>query len=374
MMFRLMKSILLLGLFAVGVRAEIPLEEKIGQILMTGFRGETVEAGSSIARDLSEYHLGGVILFDVDMGLGVPRRNIESPEQLARLTASLKSFSVAPLLIAIDQEGGRVNRLTEQLGFPPTVSHKELGERDDAQWTYQQSAQLAGALKAAGINLNLAPVVDLNSTPGNFIAAKERTFSADPAVVIRNAEQFMRAHHDAGLLCTLKHFPGHGSSTSDSHLGMADVTDTWQAQELEPYKALCGQADVVMTAHVFLRSIDPDWPSTLSEKMISGVLRKQLGYQGVVMSDDLRMGAIANHYGFETALERALNAGVDVLLIANNTDYDPDMVPKAVATVLHLVETGRVPAARIDQAFERVRRLKKKLHGSDLVSAKKGHG
>ncbi len=204
-------------------------------------------------------------------------------------------------------------------------------------------------------------MVDLTVSPENFIVKKERTFSADADAVVQHAAQFMQAHADRHVLCTLKHFPGHGSSIADSHKDMTDVTATWTEAELEPYQKLCADADVVMTAHVFHRDLDPDWPATLSEKMINGLLRTEIGYQGVVISDDLGMKAIADHYGFETAVERALNAGVDILLIANNTDYDPDSVSAAVKIIVQLVESGRVSEERIDEAFQRVGRLKQKV-------------
>jgi beta-N-acetylhexosaminidase len=142
---------------------------------------------------------------------------------------------------------------------------------------------------------------------------------------------------------------------------MVDVTDTWQPQELDPYRALCAQADVVMTAHIFLRSLDPLRPATLSRKIITGLLRNEIGYKGVVMSDDLGMNAIAEEYGFETALEQTLNAGVDLILIANNADYDPDIVPRTVRIVTELVESGRVNESRIDEAYRRVTRMKEKI-------------
>lgn len=359
-----MKNLLLclVGLLAgcAGVR-ELTLDEKAGQILMVGFRGESVDEDSPVVRDIREFHLGGVILFDQDVALGEPHRNIRSPKQLASLTSALQSFADVPLLIAIDQEGGRVNRLKPEYGFPETASQQALGELDDPAVTLTKSKELASALHEAGINLNLAPVVDLAVNPDNFIVKKERTFSADPEVVVRHAERVIKAHHSEGVLCTLKHFPGHGSSAADSHLGMTDVTETWSSEELEPYCALCRKADAVMTAHVFQRSLDPDWPATLSKKMISGLLRGELGYDGVVISDDLGMKAIADHYGFETAVEKALNAGVDILLIANNTEYNPDVVSEAVATIVRLVESGKVSEARLDKAFRRVRRLKQKI-------------
>jgi len=336
------------------------LTDKVGQLVMVGFRGTEVDATSPVVRDLVQWNLGGVILFDEDVALSEPVRNVVSPEQLSTLTSRLQSFSSSPLLIAIDQEGGRVNRLKPSMGFPETQSHQRLGEGSPDS-TYEKTLPLATALRQAGINLNLGPVVDLSVRPDNFIVKKERTFSADPRQVVLHATAYMRAHDEAGVLCALKHFPGHGSSKSDSHLGMADVTKTWSAAELEPYRELCASAPVVMTAHVFQRNLDSEWPATLSKKIITGLLRDDMGYDGVVMSDDLAMHAIAGHYGFEAAVEHALNAGVDLLLVANNTDYDPDIVEKTVKTILELVRSGRVSEERVNEAFKRVSRLKDKI-------------
>lgn len=361
-MKRWLGLVLMASLFCGCARSRHPsLEEKAGQILMVGFRGETVGADSVVVRDIRTHHLGGVVLFRQDTGLGTPVRNIRSPEQLKWLTASLQQFAKNRLLIAIDQEGGRVNRLASECGFPKTNSHQTLGALDDPEQTYQQSRRMAKTLRKMGVNINFAPVVDLAVTPDNFIVKKERTFSDDPEVVVRHAGLFVRAHHDEGVLCALKHFPGHGSSRADSHWGLVDVTETWQPKELDPYRQLVGQTDLIMSAHVFHRNLDPDWPATLSRKIISGVLRGKLGYDGVVVSDDLGMKAIADLYGFETALEHALNAGVDLLLIANNTDYNPDVVPLAVQTIVHLVESGRVREGRLNEAYERVQRLRETI-------------
>ncbi len=347
--------------FALPPVAELSLEQKIGGILMVGFRGMSADKNSPVVRDIRDYNLGGVILFDADLQLKTNERNIRSPEQLAQLTGTLQSYAKNRLLISIDQEGGLVNRLKPAYGFPPTLSQQQLGQCDDPGFTYSQALQLASALKAAGINLNLAPVVDLAVNPQNFIVKKERTFSADPAQTIRHAEQFVRAHHDQDVMCTLKHFPGHGSSMTDSHKDMTDVTETWREAELEPYRQLCKETDVVMTAHIFQRHLDPELPATLSKRIITGLLRNQIGYDGVVMTDDLCMKAIADHYGFEAALEYSLNAGADILLIANNETYDPDIVPETVQMVAGLVRCGRVPETRIDEAFRRVEKLKSRI-------------
>ena len=338
--------------------AEPSLEQKIGGLLMVGFRGMSVDRNSPVVRDILEYNLGGVILFDADLQLKTNERNIRSPGQLAELTGTLQSYAKGSLLISIDQEGGLVNRLKPAYGFPPTFSQQHLGKLNAPDVTYQEALKLAAALKAAGINLNLAPVVDLAVNPENFIVKKERTFSPNPEEVACHAAQFILAHHEQGVLCTLKHFPGHGSSTADSHKDMTDVTETWRAAELEPYRQLCKETDVVMTAHIFQRNLDPELPATLSKRIITGLLRTEIGYDGVVMTDDLCMKAIADHYGFETALEYSLNAGADILLIANNETYDPDMVPKTVRIIEELVRSGRVPETQIDAAFQRVTQLK----------------
>ena len=289
------------------------LDVKIGQMLMVGFRGLAVDENHPIARDIRERHLGGVVLFDFDVPDRSPVRNITSPGQLRALTASLQSLSDIPLFVAVDGEGGQVWRLQERFGFPPTLSARCLGRMNDLSRTYGYAAAMAKTLAEAGINLNLAPVVDLDVNPDNPVIGKlGRSFSADPETVTENARAFIRAHHDRGILCVLKHFPGHGSSSADSHLGMADVTNTWTQAELIPYRILAGEgfADAVMTAHVFNARLDRDEPATFSRPVVTGLLRDDLGYDGVVISDDLQMRAVSDRCGFETAVEKAVAAGV----------------------------------------------------------------
>lgn len=340
------------------------LEARIGQMLMVGFRGMTVDDGHFIVRDIRRHNLGGVILFDYDVLTGQALRNIASPGQVEALIASLQAVSPAPLLVAVDQEGGRVARLKERYGFPPTISHGELGRIDDPDTTARKSSELAGTLADLGFGLNLAPVVDLCVNPDNPVIAKlDRCFSADPAKVATHALQFIDAHHRQGVLSTLKHFPGHGSSRSDSHLGFTDVTETWTRNELEPYARIieAGGADAVMTAHVFNARLDPDYPATLSRKVIAGILRGDLGFDGVVISDDLQMGAIADHYGLENAIRRAIEAGVDILVFGNNLEYDKKIVPRAVGIIRELVRTGIISESRIDESHARIMRLKRRL-------------
>jgi beta-N-acetylhexosaminidase len=363
---------LLVGLLLAGCAAQRApttptLEAKIGQMLMVGFRGMAVNETDFIVRDIRQHHLGGVILFDYDVVKKTPVRNIESPAQVKALAASLQKISPTPLLIAIDQEGGMIARLKEGRGFPPTVSHRTLGRADDLRMTLEQTGRLAATLADLGIGLNLAPVVDLCTNPDNPVIAKlDRCFSADPEKVTRHALSYIAAHHQQGVLTTLKHFPGHGSSRNDSHQGFTDVTETWSATELEPYARIIasGQIDAIMTAHVFNARLDAQDPATLSPATISGLLRGKLGFAGVVISDDMQMGAIVDHYGFETAIRKALQAGVDVLVFGNNLDYDEKIVPRAIAVIRSLIDSGAISEARIDQSYRRIMRLKSRSkHG-----------
>ena len=345
---------------------DVSLDIKIGQMLLVGFRSLVVDERHPIVADIRDRHLGGVVLFDFDVPSWSPIRNVESPEQVRALVAGLQALAAIPLLVAVDQEGGKVARLDERHGFPPTVSHRFLGEQDDLALTREAATAVAKTLATAGITLNLAPVVDLNANPANPVIGKlDRSFSPDPAAVTRHAQAFIEAHHAQGILCCPKHFPGHGSSTTDSHRGLVDVTKTWTRRELEPYAALirAGLADLIMTAHVFNAALDPEYPATLSKATIDGILRGELGYDGVVISDDMQMGAIRKHYGFEEAVLKAIEAGVDIVAIANNSVFEEDVVARTVEIIGRAVETGRLDVGRIDQSYRRIQALKHSTAG-----------
>jgi len=338
-----------------------PLERKIAQMLLLGFPGETIDESSPITQAIRQHGISGVVLFDNNIDLGVTGRNITGPEQLRELTAALQTEAHVPLFISVDQEGGIVARLKDRYGFPPSVSAAQLGEISDPARTRAASDSLADTLVEYGFNLNLAPVVDLNRNPVNpVIAMKQRSFSADPQQVALHAAEFIKSHRARRIATCLKHFPGHGSSREDSHLGLTDVTNTWDASELSPYRTLLkqGLVDMVMTAHTFNISLDREYPATLSKNTINGLLRKQLGYDGVVVSDDLYMGAIIQHYSYETALEKAINAGVDLLIVANDKQYSPDIAPRTIALISGMVASGRISRERIEQACGRIMALK----------------
>lgn len=351
---------------ATGARTADSLDIKIGQMLMVGFRGTRISDDSPIIRDMLKLHLGGVVLFDFDVATKEYGRNITSPMQLLELTNSLHRHATIPLFIAIDQEGGTVRRLKAKNGFPATVSHAWLGALDNPDSTNYYSDVIARSIAVVGINTNFAPVLDLNVNPQNPVIGKlERSFSDDPDVVSRNATLMVEAHHMRGLFCGVKHFPGHGSSRDDSHEGFVDVSYTWTKNELRPFAAIISKdlCDMVMTAHIFNKNLDPLFPATLSKATIDGVLRKQLGYDGVVITDDMMMKAISDQYGLETAIEKAANAGADILLFGNNSyTFDPEIAQKAFTILKSLVVSGRVSTARIDEAWGRIQALKARMH------------
>lgn len=346
------------------------LDFKIGQMLLVGFRGLAFSDTSAIARDIRERHLGAVILFDYDVPSKTFGRNIASPKQVRALCRALQNWSLKhtslPLFIAIDQEGGKVARLKERYGFKPTVSQAYLGALNQLDSTRKYARKTAMQLASLGINLNFAPCVDVNLNPQNpIIGGKERSFSSDPNVVAEHALAVALEHRKAKVLTAIKHFPGHGSSAADSHLGLVDVTKQWQRAELLPFQRLiAAQAtEMVMTAHIF----NAEWdtlPATLSKRVIATLLRDSLKFQGVIVSDDMQMKAIAAHYGLEDAIKLALQAGVDLLTFGNNLDYDERIAEKAVAIIKHLVATGAISPKRIDASYQRILALKARFRKS----------
>lgn len=321
---------------------------------MVGFRGFTIEPDDPITRALNA-GLGGVILFDQDR---VTRsRNIESPDQLAALTASLRAAAPGNLLIAIDQEGGRVSRLKPARGFPATRSQAEVGATADPDEAFESGRAMGETMSVAGIDLDLAPVVDVNVNPSNpAIGALGRSFSDDPAVVGAMAEAEIHGLHEHGIRAAIKHFPGLGSASASTDLQYVDVTDTWTEDELLPYEVLiaAGLPDAVMTGHMVNDALDPGVPASLSLETIEGLLRGRLGWTGAVITDDLGAEAIATRYARDEAVALALEAGNDLLLFANQTIYVPDLAEQLVGTILALVESGRISEGRIDESIERL--------------------
>ena len=331
------------------------LRPDLGQLLLVGFDGTEGPGNRELEHLLCEVRVGGVLIFG---------RNVVDAQQLRALTGWMRGRSQEctgrRLLVATDAEGGRVMRLGPSAGYPPTLSHQELGESHDLALTELEARRIARMLRDAGIGWDLAPVVDVGYNPANrVIVGAGRSFGADPHLVIAHARAYIEGMHAEGVLTALKHFPGHGSSLGDSHDGFVDVTDTADpAVELAPYRALIaeGRVDSIMTAHVVNRWRDLRHPATLSHSTIAHLLRRDLGWKGVVVSDDLRMGAIEQHYGLDAAVVRALRAGVDILLIAKDRLPDGKSASEVtLAAIRKALAKGRLDPARVRGSIGRVR-------------------
>jgi beta-N-acetylhexosaminidase len=326
---------------------ELTSREKIGQLFMVGFLGTSVTP--DLAAFLKDYKPCGVILFS---------RNLESIEQIVELTNDLQQCSPkSPLLISIDQEGGRVSRLPKGFTiFPPC---EVIGQCHSGELAYAAASTIAKELKAVGINMNMAPVLDVNSNPDNPVIG-DRAFSSSADTVGEMGLVTAAGLQDAKVVACGKHFPGHGDTNADSHkeLPVVDAPrERLEAVEFPPFRrAAAAGIATMMTAHVLYRALDDQLPATLSPAIVTRLLREQMGYDGVVLTDDLEMHAIVDHYGPGDAAVRAVLAGCDVLLICKERDREVaafEAVEKAVAS-------GTIDMARLDQSVARIQRVKQR--------------
>ncbi|MFH0785205.1 MAG: glycoside hydrolase family 3 N-terminal domain-containing protein [Pseudomonadota bacterium] len=340
------------------------LRQKIGQLFLIGFAGDALSTNNPIIADIKEEHLGGVILFDRFLAHRQDNHNIISAKQLERLTGDLQKLAGGNLLIAVDQEGGKVNRFRKERGFPITATAAELGCMPNIEATITSARQTARMLRAAGVNFNLAPVVDINVNKDNPIIGRYgRSFSENGRTVATHAAAWINEHRKEGIQCCLKHFPGHGSSDSDSHLGFVDLSLSWCKSELEPYRLLIdsGHAEAIMVGHLMNRNLDTTYPATLSRATLHGLLREELRFIGLIVSDDMQMKAITNHYGLEEACCKSLAAGIDLLIIGNNLMYDHGILPKIKDAIEKAVHRGEISEQRIEEAFGFVQKFKLSL-------------
>ncbi|GJM23676.1 MAG: glycosyl hydrolase [Phycisphaerae bacterium] len=347
------------------------LDIKIGQMIMVGFRGTHVSENSPIVECIRDCHLGGVWLCDYRPPSGEALGNVSTEPQLCELVASLKQSARIPLLMAIDAEGGNVIRLKPEYGFPPTRTAAELGEAGDVEATRAQSRQIAESLRGLGFNLNFAPVVDVNINPENpALGQRGRCFSSDPGVVGELASVFVEEHRRVGIGCAVKHFPGQGSAASDTHVGFVDASEGWSRDELKPFATLIqrGLADAMLTGHMYIKQLDLKNPATLSPAVATELLRDELGFDGVLFSDDLGMGAIEGNYSFDEAIALAIEAGVDVMLHANTEVHHPDIGRRIFDSIGRHVRSGRLSEERIDVSYQRIMRLKNRLTADDSTT------
>ncbi|MDP3269367.1 MAG: glycoside hydrolase family 3 N-terminal domain-containing protein [Legionella sp.] len=355
----------------------ITLRNKIGQMLIMGFNGTEINEYTPVAQWLSNDGLGGVLLFDKDIESNHYGKNLVDQAQIKHLihelrwyaSKSLSSDKDVPLFVALDYEGGAVDRLSTIDECMSTLKPCELAQLSQDAFE-EEVSQMAITLKSLGFNLNFAPVVDLNLTEDAGIIGKlGRSFSADPKLVARAAAQFVDIFSRYGIACAYKHFPGHGSAVGDTHEGFVDVTDTFNPQELAPYNQLLKDVYkpvMVMTAHVINKNLDKEGiPATLSYEILTGLLREKMGYNGVIISDDLQMHAIANHYSLNEALEQTINAGADMIILGNQ--FGAVSAPEVIDLIEQLVLNKKIDQERIDDAYRRVMRIKQQISCTESI-------
>lgn len=350
------------------------LKEQIGQMIMVGFLGKEASEHSDIAQVIKDVAIGGVVLFDYSIPSHTFPRNIVNYTQTKKLISDIQQYSPIPLFVAVDAEGGNVNRLKETYGFLPIVSAEKMGQDTTLQTTHKASTELARELKSLGFNMNFAPIVDVNTNTKNpIIGALGRSFSSEPKDVADHAKIFIQNHAKKNIITVAKHFPGHGSSITDSHRELPDVTDTYTTEELFPYQKLNkeGLLKAVMTAHIINKHIDATYPATLSTVFLQDILRNQIGFKGVIISDDMQMAAMSNNYTIDEAIILAVNAGCDILSFANNgpNGYDNKIAYKVRDIIFNAVKANKIKEERITESYNRIRNLKKEFN--IVQSAKK---
>lgn len=373
-MRKLLTSIAFATTLALGATAAeaASLEQMAGQMVLVGFKGDSVGDASvkTLIGEIAKGQIGGVMYL---------KTNVSTLAAVKTMNAAFRSANpTLPPFISLDQEGGRVQRLTAATGFPEMPSAQDVGRKDtpaEAQAIYLKTAK---ALAGLGFNLNFGPVVDLNVNPNNPIIGKYgRSYGTDPKRVAQFAGAFIDAHHQAGVLTALKHFPGHGSSTSDSHKGFVDISSTWSPAELTPYKLLLkgDKVDFVMVGHLYEQHHDVpgdklQLPASLSRVWIGEVLRNQLGYRGVVISDDLEMGAIRNMFKgagnagiLRQTVVKAVNAGVNVLLFSDTAAYDPKLGAQVQSILVEEAKSDPAFEKKIEASYQLIVALKGRLKG-----------
>ncbi len=334
--------------------AEMSLEEKIGQMMFAGISGTEM---SDSTRDLiNNYQVGGLIFY---------KNNIASTSQIVTLQNEIRTANAGnklPLLLGVDQEGGRISRLPNEVRNLPTSL--AIGTVNNPAYSYEIGTLLGKEVKAFGFNLNFAPVLDVNSNPNNPVIG-DRSFGNNAEIVSRLGIETMKGMMDEDVIPVVKHFPGHGDTSVDSHLELPTVNKSLaelEKLELIPFKkAVENGADVVMAAHILLPKIDPDYPTSMSKVVLTDMLREQLGFNEVIITDDMTMGAIAENYSIDQAAVQSVKAGSDIILVAHGESN----IAATIAALKAAVENGEIKEERINESVARIIRLKKKYNLGD---------
>lgn len=317
--------------------------EKLGQMVMIGIQGTKVD-DDSLYR-LNQYHMGGVILFD---------RNMESPEQVKQLTSDLQAQSneKVPLFIGIDEEGGDVVRMAEKLTPPP--SQKEIGATGDTEQARTWAIKTAKSLKDMGINVNFAPVADVGSND-------KRSYSTDANTVIDFVRAATKGYQQENIIYSLKHFPGIGKGKVDSHIDSSSIDvakEVLMTEDVLPFKTIIDENDLndyfILVSHLKYPALDEEYPASLSSKIMTDLLRNELGYKGIIITDDMEMGAVANHNDFRSIGVKAVKAGVDIVLVCHEYQHQQEVY----LGLLDAVNSGEISQERIDESVKRIIKVK----------------
>lgn len=339
---------------------KLTLEEKIGQKILIGFRGLSLVEVPDLLHYLENGLISGVLLFDKDLETS-QKRNLSDPDQIVKLISEIKINSKYPSFIALDQEGGRVSRLNSSNGFEMFPSAMEIALNQDLEYAKICFKKLSEILKHVGINVNFAPVVDLSINPNNaVVVGKGRCYGSEPEVVATYAEVFIEAHLVERILPVAKHYPGHGSSSGDTHHSLVDISNSWSIKELKPYELLreSNKLFAVMVGHLFNRHIDPIFPASLSHTWVEEILRKEIGFDGLVVSDDLQMKAISNYFSLEEIVEYAFKSGIDILVFANQLDYSIHLPKKVIEIAKNLLSNGKISLIELEKSVQRILKIK----------------
>lgn len=329
------------------------LDEKIGQMVMSGVDGYTIS--DTTLKLINDYHVGGFII------LG---GNVKDANQLLQLVNSLKTAnsSSIPMFLSVDQEGGRVDRMPPEIKRLPT--NEAVGGVNNSGFSYKLGGIIADELNAFGFNMDFAPVLDINSNPKNPVIG-DRSFGANPDIVTKLGIQTMKGIESGNIISVVKHFPGHGDTSVDSHVGLPLVNNDMErlkSFELIPFgQAIDENVDAVMVAHILLPKIDPKYPSSMSKKIITDTLRGDLSFGGVVITDDMTMGAITKNYNIGDAAVTSVNAGSDIVLVCHGYDEEVSVID----ALKKAVQDGTISEERIDQSVYRILKLKQKYGISD---------
>lgn len=325
------------------------LDEKVGQLVVVGFDGYTMS--DNINSLIKENKVGGVILFS---------KNVENSNQLVRLTNSIKTSNAQnkiPLFISVDEEGGRVSRMPTEIKKLP--SNKVIGKKNDGDFSYSIGKIIGEELKAFGFNMDFAPVMDINSNPANSVIG-DRSFGNNVDIVNKLGIKTMEGIMDSNIIPVVKHFPGHGDTFVDSHVGLPIVNkDLTQLNnfELIPFnEAIKNNVDAIMVSHILLNKLDVDFPASMSKVIITDILRGNLKFQGVVITDDMTMGAIIKNYDIGDASVKSINAGSDLILVCH--DFDNEL--KVINSLKAAVQNNIITEERLNESVYRILKLKEK--------------